>query len=196
MDGQSGPPKTPEQIRAERIAAIGDPKMRQELATIANSRDAKLAQERDKQEQKFDTRVAELRDQKIRSANAPQLTPPGMRRAPYLGDTGQARAHSQATDEIKTLDQQYLKNVAKEYNVQIDNRLDAHRDNQAGRAPQQLGAEPGRAPAIPLRPIRGPNRYAVIDQQNYAERAKQAETNRQNEQDLTRQQQRQRGPQR
>ena len=50
MDGQSGPPKTPEQIRTERIAAIGDPKMRQELATIANSRDAKLAQERDKQE--------------------------------------------------------------------------------------------------------------------------------------------------
>ena len=195
MDGQSGPPKTPEQIRTERIAAIGDPKMRQELATIANSRDAKLAQERDKQEQKFDTRVAELRDQKIRSANAPQLTPPGMRRAPYLGDGGQARAHSQATDEIKTLDQQHLKDVAKEYNVQIDNRLDAHRDNQAGRAIQPPGTELERGPAT-LRPTRGPNRYAeLIGQQKYDERAKQAEPNRENEQELARQQ-RQRGPQR
>ena len=195
MDGQSGPPKTPEQIRAERIAAIGDPKMRQELATIANSRDAKLAQERDKQEQKFDTRVAELRDQKIRSANAPQLTPSGMQRTPYLGDIGHARAANEAKAQIKTLDQQHLKDVAKEYNVQIDNRLDAHRDNQAGRAIQPPGTELERGPAT-LRPTRGPNRYAVIDQQNYAERAKQAETNRKNEQDLTQQQQRQRGPQR
>ena len=193
-DGQSRPPKTPDEIRAERIAAIGDPKMRQELDGIANARDAKLAQEIEKQQQNFDKRVVDLREMKIRSANAPQLTPSGMQRAPYLGDTGQARAHSEAKAQIQTHDREYLKNVAKEYNVQIDNRLDAHRDNQAGRAPQQPGVEPERGPAIPLRPTRGPNRYAVIDQQNYAERAKQAETNRENEQ--ARQQQRQRGPQR
>ena len=197
MDGQSGPPKTPEQIRAERIAAIADPKMRQELDAIANSRNAKLAQELQKQEQNFDKRVADLRDQKIRSANAPQLTPSGLKRAPYLGDTGHAMAHREATADIKTQDQQYLKNVAKEYNVQIDNRLDAHRDNQAGRAPLALKpAEPGRGPVAPMRPTREPNRYAVIDRQNYTERANQAEANRKNEQDLTQQQQRQRGPQR
>ena len=113
------------------------------------------------------------------------------------GDTGQARAHSEAKAQIQTHDREYLKNVAKEYNVQIDNRLDAPRENQAGRAPLALKpAEPERGPAT-LRPTRGPNRYAVIDQQNYADRAKeQANLNRENEQELARQQQRQRGPQR
>jgi hypothetical protein len=189
--------KTPEQIRTERIDAIGDPKVRQELVGIANARDAKLAQELEKQHQNFDKRVAELRDQKIRSANAPQPAPSGMQRAPYLGDAGQARAHSEATAQIKTLNQQYLQNVAKEYNVQIDNRLDAHRENQAGRAPLALKpAEPEHGPAT-LTPTRGPKRYAVIDQQNYAERAKQqANLNRENDQDPARQQQRHRGPQR
>lgn len=193
-DGQSRPPKSPDEIRAERIAAIADPKMRHELDAIANSRDAKLAQELEKQQQNFDKRVVELREMKIRSANAPQLTPSGMQRAPYLGDAGQARAHSEAKAQIQTHDREYLKNVAKEYNDQIDNRLDAHRENQAGRTPQPGGAEPG-GPAT-LTPRRGPNRYAVIDQQNYAERAKQAEINRENEQDPARQQQRQRGLQR
>jgi hypothetical protein len=93
------------------------------------------------------------------------------------------------------LDQQHLKDVAKGYNVQIDNRLDAHRENQTGRAIHPPGAEPERGSAIPLRPARGPNRYAeLIGQQKYDERAKQAEPNRENEQELARQ--RQRGPQR
>jgi hypothetical protein len=197
MDGQSRSQKTPEEIRAERIAAIGDPKIRQELVGVANARDAKLAQEIEKQQQTFDKRVVDLREIKIRSANAPQLTPSGMQRAPYLGDTGQARAHSEAKAQIQTHDREYLKNVAKEYNVQIDNRLDAHHENQAGRAPLALKpAEPERGPAT-LTPTRGPNRYAAIDQQNYAERAKQqANLNRENEQDPARQQQRQRGLQR
>jgi hypothetical protein len=137
MDGQSGPQKTPEQIRAERIAAITDPKMRQDLGGIANARDAKLAQERDKQQQNFDKRVVELRDQKIKSTNAPQLTPAGMQRQPYLGETGHARAANEATAQIKTQDQQYLKNVAKEYNVQIDNRLDANREKDMDPTRQQ-----------------------------------------------------------
>jgi hypothetical protein len=48
-----------------------------------------------------------------------------------------------------------------------------------------------------MSPARGPNRYAaLIGQQKYDERANQAEANRKNEQDITQQQQRQRGPQR
>jgi hypothetical protein len=44
---------------------------------------------------------------------------------------------------------------------------------------------------------REPNRYAaLINQQNYAERAKQLDANREKDMDPTRQQQRQRGPQR
>jgi hypothetical protein len=47
-----------------------------------------------------------------------------------------------------------------------------------------------------MRP-RAPNRYAeLIKQQNYAERANQADPNRDKDMDPTRQQQRQRGPQR
>lgn len=45
--------------------------------------------------------------------------------------------------------------------------------------------------------MRGPNRYAeLIEQQNYPERAKQAELDRQKDMDPAQQQQRQRGLQR
>ena len=197
-DGQSSSRKTPEEIRAERIAEIGDPKVRQELEGIANTRNSELAEARERQLQNYDERVADLRDQKIRSANAPQLTPPGMQ-SPYLGETGYARATTDAKAQIQTLDHEYLKQLAKEHNDQIDKRLDAHRENQAGRDLSRLqpsGAEPERDSVTPLR-SRASNRYAeLISQQNYAERAKQAELDREKEQDLARQQQRQRGLQR
>jgi hypothetical protein len=56
------------------------------------------------------------------------------------------------------------------------------RKNQIGRGP--AGAEPQPGTVISLR-SRGPNRYAeLIQQQNYAERANQAEPDREKEQDL------------
>lgn len=196
-DGQSSSRKTPEEIRAERIAEIRDPKLRQKLEGIANTRDAELAQARESQLQNYDKRVAELRDQKIRSANAPQLIPPGMR-SPYLGEDGHARAGIDAKAQIQTQNHDYLKKLAKDHNDQIDKRLDAQRENQAGRDLSRLqppGAELERDSVTPL--SRAPNRYAeLISQQNYAERAKQAELDREKEQDPARQQQRQRGLQR
>jgi hypothetical protein len=198
MDGQSISRRTPEEIRAERIATIADPKARQDLDAIAKARDAKLAQERDKQGRNFEKRVSELRDQKIRSANAPQLMPRGMR-SPYLGKDGHERATLDAKAQIQTLDHSHLRNVAKEYNDRIDKRLDAPREIQLAREPARLqpGAEPQRGPVAPMRPARGPNRYAqLIENQNYAERAKQPEPNREKEMDPARQQQRQRGLQR
>jgi hypothetical protein len=194
MDDQSISRKTPEEIRAERIAAIADPKLRQDLDAVAKARDAKLVQEREKQEQNFDKRVGELRDQKIRSANAPQLTPGGMR-PPYLGKDGHERATIDAKAQIQTLDHSHLKNVAKQYNDQIDNRLDAPRENLAARA--QQAAESQRGTVTPMKPARAPNRYAaLVEKQNFAERAQQAEANRKQEMDPARQQQRQRGLQR
>jgi hypothetical protein len=197
MDGQSIPPRTPEEIRAERIAAIADPKLRQDLDGIAKARDAKLLQERDRQQQTYDKRVDELRALKMKSANAPQLTPPGMR-SPYLGKDGHELATSDAKAQIQTLDHSYLKNVAKGYNDQIDKRLDAPRENQAARDPARLpSAELQSGTVIPMKPVRAPNRYAeLIEKQNYAQRANQAEPNREKEMDPTRQQQRQRGLQR
>ena len=181
--GQSRAQKTPEEIRAERIAAVGDPKLRQELQGIAKARDTELARVHERQKETFDGRVAKLRDQKIQSANAPQLTPPGYR-SPYLGDDGHAKAESEAKTQIQKQNIDYLKQVAKDHNDQIDKRLDAQRENQAG-------AEPERGPAARSRT---PNRYAeLISQQNYAERAKQAELAREKEQTQTLQQQRQRG---
>ena len=184
--GQSGSQKTPEEIRAERIAAINDPKLRQELDAIVKARDAKLAEEREKQRQTYDGRVADLREQKINSANAPQLTPQGMRTPPYLGDIGHARAEKEAKAQIQAHDINYLKQVAKEHNDRIDKRLDAPRENQ-------------RAELVPVQATRSPapNRYAeLIARQNYAERAKQAEPAREKEQAQTQEQQRQRGLQR
>jgi len=193
-DGRSTSQKTPEQIRSERIAAVSDPKMRHELDAIVKTRDAQLDLVRERQKEVFDSRVAELRDQKVRSANAPQLTPSGMQ-SPYLGRDGHARAEDQAKLQIKTHNNDYLKKVAKDHNDQIDNRLDAQHENQAGREPSRAQAsEPERGPTIRSR---APNRYAeLIANQNYPERAKQAELSREKEQDPARQEQRQRGLQR
>ena len=153
--------------------------------------------ERDRQQQTYDKRVDELRALMIKSANAPQLTPPGMR-SPYLGRDGHALATNDAKAQIQTLDHSYLKNVAKEYNDKIDKRLDAPRENEAAREPARLpSAELQRSTVVPMKPVRAPNRYAeLIEKQNYAERANQAEPNREKEMDPTRQQQRQRGLQR
>jgi len=194
--GQSRSQKAPEEIRAERIAAVADPNVRQELDKLAKARDAELALAREKQRDTYDKRVQELRDQKMKSANAPILTPRGMR-APYLGETGYARATSDAKAEIQTQNHEYLKKLAREYNGQIDKRLDAHRENQAGREPgriQAQEAEPLRAPTVKSRP---PNRYAaLVSRQNYQERAKQAELDRQRTPDPSRQPPRDRGPER
>jgi hypothetical protein len=190
-DGRSSTQKTPEEIRVERIAAIADPKQRQALDGLAKTRDLELARVRERQQETFNSRVAELRDQKIRSANAPQLTPPGMR-TPYLGDVGHARAEIEAKAQVKTQNHEYLKKIAKDHNDQIDKRLDAQRENQIGRNPSEReAAEPERGPATKSR---GPNRYAeLIKAQNYTERANQAELDREKEREHTQQQKRQRG---
>ena len=171
-------PKSPEQLRTERIAAIGDPKLRQKLEGIAKTRDGELASVRQRQDQTYDKRVADLRDQKIRSKNAPQLTPPGMR-TPYLGDIGHARAEKEATAQIRTHDHEYLKRIAKDHNDLIDTRLDAQREKQTGRTSSTHAAEPQRTPRTKSRQ---PNRYAeLIERQNYAERAKEKEPEKEQE---------------
>jgi hypothetical protein len=96
--------------------------------------------------QTFDGRVADLRDQKIRSANAAQLAPSGMRPPPYLGDIGHLRAENEAKAQIQTLDKDYLKQVAKGHNGQIDKRLDAQRENQAAAEPERASATKSPAP--------------------------------------------------
>ena len=185
-DGQSRAQKTPEETRAERIAAVSDPKLRQELDGLVKARDLELARVREQQKEVFDKRVADLRDSKINSANAPQLTPSGMRPPPYLGDAGYLRAESEAKAKIQTLNNEYVNQVAKGLNDHIDKRLDAPRENQ-------------RAELVPVQATRSPapNRYAeLIAAQNYAARAKQAEPARENVQAPALQQQRQRDLQR
>jgi len=175
---RSSSQKAPDQIRDDRIAAIDDPKLRQELEGITKTRDAELARVRERQDQTHDKRVAELRDQKIRSKNAPQLTPPGMR-TPYLGDIGHARAEKEATAQIRTHDQEYLKRIAKDHNDLIDTRLDAPREKQTGRTSSTQAAEPQRTPRTKSRQ---PNRYAeLIQRQNYAERAKEKQPEKEQE---------------
>jgi len=186
--GQSIPRKTPEEIRAERIAAIDDPKLRQQLDDMTKARDAQLAQVQDRQKETFDKRVEELRDQKIKAANAPQLTPSGCR-SPYLGRDGYALAESHAKGQIQKNDTQYLKNLAREHNDQIDKRLDAAREATRPAALQRSAATNLPAP----RSLPKPNRYAaLIESQNYAARAKEAEANREKENQQDRQQHRQR----
>jgi len=181
-DGRSTPQRTPEEIRAERIAAVSDPKLREGLDGLVKARDLELVRVREQQKEVFDKRVADLRDSKIKSANAPQLTPSGMRQ-PYLGDSGHLKAENEAKEKIQTLNNDYLKQVAKSHNDQIDKQLDAPRENQ-------------RAELVPVQATRSPaaNRYAaLISQQKYTERAQQAELAREKEQSQTLQQQRQRG---
>ena len=174
--GQFSSQKTPEQIRAERIAAVADPKTRQELDAMVKARDAQLVQVEARQKETFDKRVADVRTQKTNSANGPQFVPSGML-SQYRGKDGYERAHSHAETQIRTHDREYLKNVTKEHNLEIDKRLDAH-ENVIPIRPQSRAAE-------------------LITQQNYGERAKQqAELDRQKTQDPARQQQQQRDLQR
>jgi len=191
--GQSISRKTPEDIRAERIAAISDPKLRQQLDGMVKARDAKLDQVRDKQRETYTDRVEELRDLKIKTANAPQFTPPGYR-SPYLGNDGHALAESHAKAQIQRNDIQYLKNVAREHNEQIDKRLDANRENQPERTPterQPSALEQQREPSARSSPK--PNRYAaLIESQKYAERAAN-EAAQSREKEPERQQKRERG---
>ena len=183
QDGWPSTPKTPEQIRAERIAAIAEPKLRQELEGLAKARDARLVEVRDEQKENFNSRVSELRQKMINSANAPQLAPAGMRPMPYLGTEGQERAHEQAELKVKSLDLAHLKKIAKEHNDHIDKRLDAIRENQIVREPPRV-QEPGHGPTPRSQ---GPNRYAeLIQRQYYTERAKQAEADRGKDLDPTR----------
>jgi hypothetical protein len=174
-DGRSTSQKQPEQVRAERIAAVPDSKLRHELDAMVQARDAQLLRDRARQEETFDKRVADLRTQKTNAANAPQLMPSGMQ-SQYRGKDGYARAERDADIQIRTHDREYLKNVAKEHNIEIDKRLDAH-ENVTPLRPQSRAAE-------------------LIANQNYAARAQEAEAGRQKEQDTARQQQRQPGLQR
>jgi len=190
MDGQSIPLKTPEQIRAERIAAIDDPKLRQQLEEMVKARDAKLAQVKDQQDKNFDKQVQQLRTQKINSAHGPQLLPPG-ELSRYRGPDGFRRAHAEADLQVRTQNPEYLNALAKQHNDQIDKHLE-NASRQATRPAALQRSAPPNLPAA--RSLPKPNRYAqVIDSQNYAARAaKEAEANRARE----REQQRQRGPQR
>lgn len=174
--------KTPEEIRSERIAAVADPNVRQELERTASARDAALALALEKQRQTYDQRVAELRAQKMNSANAPQLTPRGMH-SPYLGETGYARATSDAKAQIQTQDHEYVKKLVGDYNGQLDKRLDAQRENQAARDRLQApAAEPQRPPAANSPPPK-----------TYERPANDQEAERQRAQEQQRQRQRQRG---
>src|ERR1700730_3520082 len=89
---QAGTRKTPEAIRDERIQAITDPKVRSRLDDLVEARDTKLAEMREEQRKHYGERVAQMRDQKIRSTNGPQFAPPGMHPRPYLGIGGYERA--------------------------------------------------------------------------------------------------------
>ena len=107
-------------------------------------------------------------------------------RTPYLGDIGHARAQKEATAQIRTHDHEYLKRIAKDHNDLIDTRLDKQREKQPGRSPSIQTAEPQR---ILRTKSRQPNRYAeLIERQNYAERAKEKEPDRDKEQERLRQQ--------
>jgi hypothetical protein len=191
-DGQSAPPKTPEQIRADRIAGVDDPQVRQELEKLAAARNTELSKTRERQEEVFAQRATELRDLKLRNARAPQLTPPGTR-SPYLGPNGFALATRDAELQIRAENNEYLRKIAKDHNNQIDQRLDAHRDNQAARDPSVVRLDVSqRGPAT--KP--GEPDYAKIIDPNIANRAKELDAERQRNQEHQREQKRHRGPQR
>lgn len=123
--------KTPEIVRAERIAAIEDSAVRQKLGDVAKERDTKVAELRQTQRQNYERHVGEVLDQKLRSASGPQLTPPGMETGPYFGPSGQERAVMDARAEVLRQYQGAEKGLAHTYNKQIDQRLDEHEKARA-----------------------------------------------------------------
>jgi len=143
-DGQAKTAMTPDEIRAARIEAVTDPKLRKELDELVKARDAEVAKVIERQKETFDKRVQDLAARKIRNINGPHLTPPGMQPLPYLGASGQARAVREATAQIQTQDWKYAKEVApRERNDQIDQKLKAY-DKAREQGEPERGEKPRR----------------------------------------------------
>jgi hypothetical protein len=80
--GQSEKPKTPEEIRAERIANLKDPEARAAIEKVLEDRKAKLIELREKQNQTYERDVAALLKQRETAREGPRPKFPGMKDEP------------------------------------------------------------------------------------------------------------------
>jgi uncharacterized protein YdbL (DUF1318 family) len=122
--GQSKP-KTPEEIRAERIANLKDPEARAAIKKIEEERTARLAEINKQQEKIREERVAQLTQMKVNSRNAPQPAPPGMRPEPVLDLLGRKGAENDARADIARWEALQKKAESMPFEKRQDQVLDA-----------------------------------------------------------------------
>jgi hypothetical protein len=118
--------KTPEETRADRIAAVEDLKIRQELDELVKARQAKLVETKDSQQQRFEKDVAFVRAQKLARAGSPQLTPPGVEPERYQGFSGMERATMDSKAEVLRRYKGWSEREAVRFDRQIDQKLDTY----------------------------------------------------------------------
>jgi hypothetical protein len=133
MDNK-GKPKTAEEIRAERIANLKDPKALAVIAKIEQERNEKLAELRIYQRANFDKWVEQVARQRGQYLNGPRHDPPGHKQGPVIDKDDQQKLRDDAKAEVL----RQTKNQERATNMLFDRRTDRELDA----ADRALGHDP------------------------------------------------------
>ena len=120
-------PKTPEELRAERIANLKDPETRAAIEKVQEERQAKLIELREKQNQTYEQHVAERLKQRETVREGPHPAAPGMKDEPpglNKQETQNWRENEARGDVIRNYETQW-KAAAMPYDRKADRMLDA-----------------------------------------------------------------------
>lgn len=107
--------KTPEEIRAERIAGVTQPHVRAELEKVVGDREAKVAQIAERQTESFEKDVAAMMASRAAAARNPN----------YRGPAWPA-TRAAVTQAVQIKNRAELEREAAPHNQKIDKRLDRY----------------------------------------------------------------------
>lgn len=127
--------KTPEEIRAERIANLKDPEARAAIDKIEKERAERLTELRTYQWENFDKWLDQVTRQREQSLNGPQLTPPGMKDGPVIDKPDKQQLRENAKAEVY----RQTKGQERAINMPFDRRVDRELDAADRRQERQQG---------------------------------------------------------
>jgi hypothetical protein len=117
--------KTPEEIRAERIANLKDPQAIENIKKIEQERTVELAKLREDQRQNLEKRVEQIAQQREATRNGPQYTPPGMKDGPVIDKDDKQKLRDDARAEVYRQMKGQDRTVDMRFDRKVDRELDA-----------------------------------------------------------------------
>ena len=125
--------KTPEEIRAERIANLTDPAARAEILKIQDEKAKRLAEVQAQWKAEYPKRLAELTDAKVRSRTAPSPAPQGLKPDPVLDKETRRRVEHEARADLARMEIRVLKLESEPFDRRTDRLLDAAERPRGGK---------------------------------------------------------------